>query len=136
MKTGFWFHGAGLRGRDESCEALNRLFPTVFHGLFAYPPCQKDGLFAYHTSSRSGYAIQQARDLLASLDLSHVVGLRDRALLGTLAYTGARVGALARLRRGDLKDQGAQRVLRFREKGGQQRGCPTSSAPTASASWW
>ena len=43
-------------------------------------------------------AIQQARDLLASIDLSHVVGLRDRALLGTLAYTGARVGALARLR--------------------------------------
>ena len=69
-------------------------------------------------------AIQQARDLLASIDLSHVVGLRDRALLGTLAYTGARVGALARLRRGDLEDQGAQRVLRFREKGGQQREIP------------
>ena len=43
-------------------------------------------------------AIQQARDLLASIDLSHVVGLRDRALLGTLAYTGARVGALASFR--------------------------------------
>ena len=69
-------------------------------------------------------AIQQARDLLASIDLSHVVGLRDRALLGTLAYTGARVGALARLRRQDLEDQGAQRVLRFREKGGQQREIP------------
>ena len=69
-------------------------------------------------------AIQQARDLLASIDLSHVVGLRDRALLGTLAYTGARVGALARLRRGDLEDQGSQRVLRFREKGGQQREIP------------
>ena len=24
MKTGFWFHGAELRGRDESREALNR----------------------------------------------------------------------------------------------------------------
>ena len=69
-------------------------------------------------------AIQQARHLLASIDVSHVVGLRDRALLGTLAYTGARVGALARLRRQDLEDQGAQRVLRFREKGGQQREIP------------
>ena len=29
-----------------------------------------------------------------------------------------------RLRRGDLEDQGAQRVLRFREKGGQQRKIP------------
>ena len=52
------------------------------------------------------------------------MGLRDRALLGTLAYTGARVGAIARLRRGDLEDQGPQRVLRFREKGGKQREIP------------
>ena len=71
-----------------------------------------------------GLSIQQARNLLASIDTSHVVGLRDRALLGTLAYTGARVGAIARLRRGDLEDQGTQRVLRFREKGGKQREIP------------
>ena len=31
----------------------------------------------------------EARDLLRSIDTSHVVGLRDRALLGTLTYTGA-----------------------------------------------
>ena len=66
----------------------------------------------------------QAQDLLGSIDTSHVVGLRDRALLGTLAYTGARIGAVARLRRGDLEDQGPQRVLRFREKGGKQREIP------------
>lgn len=57
-------------------------------------------------------------------DTAHVVGLRDRALPGTLAYTGARIGAIARLRRGDLEDQGIQRVLRFREKGGKQREIP------------
>ena len=66
----------------------------------------------------------QARALLRSLDLSHVVGLRDRAVLGVLAYTGARVGALARLRRGDLQDQETQRALRFQEKGGKQREIP------------
>ena len=71
-----------------------------------------------------GLSIPQARDLLGSIDTSHVVGLRDLALLGTLAYTGARVGAVARLRRGDLEDQGPQRVLRFREKGGKQREIP------------
>ena len=59
-----------------------------------------------------------------SIDTSHVVGLRDRALLGTLAYTGARIGAIARLRRGDLEDQGTQRVLRFREKRGTHREIP------------
>ena len=48
--------------------------------------------------------IAPIRDLLGSIDTSHVVGLRDRVLLGTLAYTGARIGAIARLRRGDLED--------------------------------
>ena len=71
-----------------------------------------------------GLSIQQARDLLSSIDTSHVVGLRDRTLLGTLAYTGARVGAITRLRCGDLEDQGPQRVLRFREKGGKHREVP------------
>ena len=41
-------------------------------------------------------------------------------MLGVLIYTGARVGALARLRRGDLQEQETQRVLRFAEKGGKQ----------------
>ena len=71
-----------------------------------------------------GLSIQQAHILLGSIDTSHVVGLRDRALLGVLTYTGARVGAVAQLRRGDLEDQGPQRVLRFREKGGKQREVP------------
>ena len=66
----------------------------------------------------------QVRGLLRSLDLSGVVGLRDRAVLGVLTYTGARVGALVRLRRGDLQEQETQRVLRFREKGGKQREIP------------
>ena len=35
-------------------------------------------------------SIQQARDLLRSIDISYVVALRDRALLGTIAYTGNR----------------------------------------------
>ena len=65
-----------------------------------------------------------ARALLGSLDLSRVVGLRDRAVLGVLTYTGARVGALARLRCGDLEQQELQRVLRFAEKGGKQREIP------------
>ena len=63
--------------------------------------------------------------MLASIDISHVVGLRDRAVLGVLAYTGARIGALAKLRRGDWQDHGTQRMLRFREKMGKEREIPT-----------
>ena len=56
---------------------------------------------------------QQARRLLHSINLSHVVGLRDRAIVGILIYTAALVGAVSRLRRGDFCDTGDQCCLRF-----------------------
>ena len=68
--------------------------------------------------------VAQARCLFDSIDISHVVGLRDRSILGTLTYTGARVGAIARLRLQDLRDYGQHRTLLFAEKGGQQREIP------------
>jgi integrase/recombinase XerD len=71
-----------------------------------------------------GISVEQARKLRRSVDLGHVVGLRDRAVLGVLAYSGARVGAFARLRLGDLRNFGEQRALRFREKGGKVREIP------------
>jgi site-specific recombinase XerD len=68
--------------------------------------------------------IRQARELLASVGVSTVTGLRDRAVLGTLIYTGARVGAVSRLRRKDLQDQETQQTLRFLEKNGKDREIP------------
>lgn len=69
-------------------------------------------------------SIAQAKKLFSSLDIGTVVGLRDRAVLGVLAYTGARIGAVAILRISDYRDLGEQRVLRFREKGGKEREIP------------
>lgn len=69
-------------------------------------------------------SIEQARKLFRSIDTGSPVGLRDRAVLGVLAYTGARVGALARLRLSDYRNTGESRALRFREKGGKDREIP------------
>lgn len=68
--------------------------------------------------------IEQARRLLASIDTGHAVGLRDRAIVATLAYTAARAGAVAKLRMGDLRHDGSQYVFRLREKGGKAREIP------------
>lgn len=65
--------------------------------------------------------VEQARALLRSIDTSHVAGLRDRAVL---AYTGARIGAVAKLRLADYRDLGEQRALRFQEKSGKEREIP------------
>jgi integrase/recombinase XerD len=82
--------------------------------------------------------IEQARTLLASIKLSRtvktkqggtvevplLVGLRDRAILATLAYTACRAGAVAKLRLQDFQSDGTQYVLRFQEKGGKSREIP------------
>lgn len=41
---------------------------------------------------------QETRKLLDSIDTSHVVGLRDRALIGTMVYSFARVSAVVNMR--------------------------------------
>ena len=68
--------------------------------------------------------VEQARRLLASVRTKDVYGLRDRAVLGTLIYTGARVGAVCRLTIRDLRDRGNHRALQFSEKGGKSREIP------------
>ena len=44
----------------------------------------------------------QAQKLLRKIDAGNVAGLRDRVVLGVLAYTDARVGAVAKLRLTEL----------------------------------
>ena len=68
--------------------------------------------------------LEQARTLLASVDTSQVVGLRDKAILAVLAYTVCRAGAVAKLRLGDFQHDGTQYVLRFAGEGRQEPGNP------------
>ena len=60
--------------------------------------------------------VPQARLLFAAIDLNSPMGLRDRTLLGTLITTRCRIGALYRLRVGDLRAHEDGRLFRFREK--------------------
>ena len=69
-------------------------------------------------------SLSQARRLFAAIDLDSPMGLRDRAMLGTLITTGCRIGALCRLRIGDLRHHEEGRLFRFREKNGKEREIP------------
>jgi site-specific recombinase XerD len=69
-------------------------------------------------------SIEHARRLLKSIDTSHVVGLRDRAVIAILIYTAARVGAVAKLCRADVYPNCDQLCLRLVEKGGKVREIP------------
>lgn len=60
-----------------------------------------------------------ARRLLDSIETGHVVGLRDRALIGLMVYSFARVSAVVRMRVGDYYQNGKRYWIRLHEKGGK-----------------
>jgi site-specific recombinase XerD len=53
-----------------------------------------------------------------------LLGLRDRALIGVMAYSFARVGAVLRMRVGDYFVQGRRGWVRLHEKGGKEHDVP------------
>ncbi len=67
---------------------------------------------------------EEARALLDAIDTSTVVGLRDRALIGLMVYTFARVGAATLMRAEDVFVQGRRLWVRLHEKGGKEHEMP------------
>ena len=67
----------------------------------------------------------QARALLDSIDTSRLlVGLRDRALIGVMTYTFARIGAVVAMRVEDYFANGKRWWVRLHEKGGKRHEMP------------
>jgi len=67
---------------------------------------------------------RQSRQLMQAIDISTRIGLRDRAILAILMWTGVRAGSVARLRLADYFESGEQMVLRFDEKRRRSREIP------------
>lgn len=107
--------------------ALRRLFDTLVmrHVVVLNPAASVRGDRLQVIEGKTPeIGVEQARRLLKSINASHIVDLRDRAILGILIYTAARVGAVAKLRRGDFYSVMDQYCLRFTEKGGKSREIP------------
>jgi integrase/recombinase XerD len=67
---------------------------------------------------------QDCRRLIDAPPLENPEGVRDRAILAVLAFTGCRVGEITRLRVCDFKSSGGHRILEVRGKGGKERRVP------------
>lgn len=67
---------------------------------------------------------EETRELLDSVDTDTVIGLRDRALIGLMTYTFARVGAAVKMRGEDYYAQGKRAWVRLHEKGGKEHPMP------------
>jgi site-specific recombinase XerD len=66
----------------------------------------------------------EARALLDSIDISTPAGLRDRALIGLMVYSFARIGAALGMRVEDVFTQNRRLWVRLKEKGGKAHAMP------------
>ena len=66
----------------------------------------------------------EARALLDSIDTGNHAGLRDRALIGLMVYSFARIGAALGMTVEDVYTQNRRLWVRLREKGGKRHTMP------------
>jgi site-specific recombinase XerD len=67
---------------------------------------------------------QEARQLIDAIDVTRVIGLRDRALIGLMVYSFARIGAAIGMQVEDVYSQNRRLWVRLHEKGGKQHAMP------------
>jgi site-specific recombinase XerD len=69
-------------------------------------------------------AAEEARALLDSIEVTTIVGLRDRALIGIMVFSFARIGAVLGMKVEDVYTQNRRLWVRLREKGGKAHAMP------------
>jgi site-specific recombinase XerC len=69
-------------------------------------------------------AADEARALLDAIPTGSLIGLRDRALIGIMVYTFARVNAVIGMKVKDYFTQGPRGWVRLHEKGGKEHEVP------------
>ena len=67
---------------------------------------------------------QDTRALLDTIDMSSLIGLRDKALIGVMVFSFARVGAVIKMKVEDYYHVGKRSFLRLHEKGGKLHQVP------------
>ena len=67
---------------------------------------------------------EEARELIDSIDVTTIAGLRDRALIGVMVYSFARVSATLGMNVEDAYSNGRRMWFRLREKGGKYHEVP------------
>ena len=107
--------------------ALRSLFDWLVVGqvLPANPAASVRGpRHSVRTGKTPVLSAQEVRDLVDGIETDTVIGLRDRALIGMMVYTFARVGAVTRMRVEDVYVQRRRTWVRLHEKGGKVHDMP------------
>jgi site-specific recombinase XerD len=93
-------HPGGPATRKQHLAAVRKVFDTLVlrHAVIFNPALSvRTERYQVIEGKTPEISIAHAERLLGSIDVSNVVGLRDRAVIATLIFTAARVGAVAKL---------------------------------------
>jgi integrase len=107
--------------------ALRMLFEALLRGQFiAVDPTAAVRAPRYSTTRGKTPILsgEEVERLLSSIDMSSLMGLRDRAVIATMAYSFARIGAVTALKVSDVFRQKQRLWLRLTEKGGKVKDVP------------
>jgi Phage integrase, N-terminal SAM-like domain len=110
--------------------AIRMLFSWLTEkGVLAMNPARevKTERFSRTEGKTQAFVDGEVQKLLDAMETFTHTGLRDRALLGVLAYTFARIGAAVNLKVQDYYPSGKRFLLHFREKGGKETDPGTQS---------
>jgi site-specific recombinase XerD len=80
--------------------------------------------FSVRRGKTPSLSAAEARALLDGIDVTDIRGLRDRAIIGVMLFTFARVGATVALNVEDFYLQKGRRFFRLHEKGGKRHELP------------
>ena len=121
-------HGLGNAAILRKITVLRSLFSYLQnYGYTGANPAHSDFVQA-PSVPRDGKTVgltpDDCRRMLDAPNSSSPAAIRDRAILGILAYSACRVGELARLRVRDYRESGGHKVLELFGKGGKERRVP------------
>lgn len=119
--------GASAPTAKQKLAAIRHLFDWLVTGqvIAANPAASVRG--PSHSVRRGKTSVldpKEARRLLDAIDETTPVGLRDRALIGLMVYSFARIGAALAMRVEDLFVQRGRLWVRLHEKGGKRHEMP------------
>jgi len=115
-------HQAQAQTVVQGLAAIRKLFDwLVVKQIVPYNPAASVRGPRYSTKKGKTpvLARDDARRFLESIESGHVVGLRDRALIGLMIYSFGRVGAVTKMQVGDYYQNGKRFWIRLHEKGGK-----------------
>ncbi|MFC1853137.1 tyrosine-type recombinase/integrase [candidate division CSSED10-310 bacterium] len=120
-------HPGSIPTIKQHLAALRMLFDWLVIGhVIEFNPASsvRSPKYSYPKGKTPVLTAKQTRKFLDSIDTSHLVGLRDRALIGLMVFSFARVSAAIKMKIKDYYHQGDDSFFRLHEKGGKYNVVP------------